>query len=78
MQLEQYDPGNFYDELFAAKGKPRPEAALLIERINSLSAEELQQRQQAAQHALFRLGVAFNVRLTKKLQQKPHLMQRHS
>lgn len=61
MQLEQYDPGNFYDELFVARGEPRPEAALLVQRINSLSAEELRQRQQAAQHALFRLGVTFNV-----------------
>jgi uncharacterized circularly permuted ATP-grasp superfamily protein len=61
VQFEQYDPGDFYDELFETKGKPRPEAALLIERINALTAEELQQRQQAAQHALFRLGVTFNV-----------------
>lgn len=61
MQFDQYDPGNFYDELFSAKGRPRPEAALLIERINSLSLEELQQRQQAARNALFRLGVTFNV-----------------
>jgi uncharacterized circularly permuted ATP-grasp superfamily protein len=61
VQLNQYDPGDFYDELFEAKGQPRPEATLLIERINSLSIEELQQRQQAAQNALFKLGVTFNV-----------------
>lgn len=61
MQFNQYDPGEFYDELFVAKGQPRPEAALLIERINSLSMAELQQRQQAAQNALFKLGVTFNV-----------------
>lgn len=61
MQLQYYDPGNFYDELFAAKGEPRPEANVLIDRINSLSIEELQQRQQAAQNALFKLGVTFNV-----------------
>lgn len=61
MQFNQYDPGDFYDELFIAKGQPRPEAALLIERINSLTIPELQQRQQAAQNALFKLGVTFNV-----------------
>lgn len=61
MQFEQYNPGEFYDELFVAQGKPRPEAALLIDRINSLSIEELQQRQKAAQQALFKLGVTFNV-----------------
>jgi uncharacterized circularly permuted ATP-grasp superfamily protein len=61
VQFDQYNPGDFYDELFVTKGQPRPEAALLIERINSLSIEELQQRQQAAQNALFKLGVTFNV-----------------
>lgn len=61
MQFNQYDPGDFYDELFIAKGQPRPEAALLIERINSLTLPELQRRQQAAQNALFKLGVTFNV-----------------
>lgn len=61
MRFDTYDPGYFYDELFAAKGQPRPEAALLIERINSLSLEELQQRKQAARIALFKLGVTFNV-----------------
>lgn len=61
MRFDQYDPGDFYDEMFLTKGKPRPEAALLMERINTLSIEDLQQRQQAAQHALFRLGVTFNV-----------------
>ncbi|GAB4378099.1 MAG: circularly permuted type 2 ATP-grasp protein [Elainellaceae cyanobacterium] len=61
MQFDQYDPGDFYDELFITQGEPRAEAALLIERINSLTFEELQQRQQAARNALFKLGVTFNV-----------------
>jgi uncharacterized circularly permuted ATP-grasp superfamily protein len=61
VQFDDYDPGHFYDELFVAHGQPRPEALLLIERINSLSMAELQQRQKAAQNALFKLGVTFNV-----------------
>lgn len=61
MQFDNYDPGDFYDELFIAKGKPRPEAIPLIERINSLGLEEVQRRQQAAQIGLFKLGVTFNV-----------------
>jgi uncharacterized circularly permuted ATP-grasp superfamily protein len=61
VRFEQYEPGDFYDELFLANGQPRSEAILLIERINSLSIEELQQRQRAAQTALFQLGVTFNV-----------------
>ncbi|MCT7952424.1 circularly permuted type 2 ATP-grasp protein [Ancylothrix sp. C2] len=61
MRFETYDPGDFYDELFIAKGKPRPEILPLIERINSLPEGELKRRQQAAQIALFKLGVTFNV-----------------
>ncbi|WP_017716433.1 circularly permuted type 2 ATP-grasp protein [Kamptonema formosum] len=61
MRFHTYDPGDFYDELFLAKGQPRPEAIPLIEKINSLGEGELKQRQQAAQIALFKLGVTFSV-----------------
>jgi uncharacterized circularly permuted ATP-grasp superfamily protein len=61
VQFDDYDPGDFYDELFAQQGQPRPEAQLLVERINSLPMQSLMQRQQSAQNALFRLGVTFNV-----------------
>ncbi len=61
MKLANYDPGHFYDELFDAPGSPRPEVIPLIDRINSLSIEEIQHRQQAAQIALFKMGVTFNV-----------------
>lgn len=61
MKFDNYDPGDFYDELFLAKGQPRPEAIPIIDRINSLPDEEVQRRQQAAQTALFKMGVTFNV-----------------
>lgn len=61
VNLDDYEPGNFYDELFVTKGQPRPEAIPLIDRINSLAIAELQRRQQAAQIALFKMGVTFNV-----------------
>lgn len=61
MQFNDYDPGDFYDELFEAKGQPRPEAIPLIDRIDSLPLSEVQRRQQAAEIALFKLGVTFNV-----------------
>jgi uncharacterized circularly permuted ATP-grasp superfamily protein len=61
MGFDQYEPGDFYDELFVAHGQPRPEACVLVDRINSLTLPELQQRQLAAQNALFQLGVTFNV-----------------
>ena len=61
MQFDSYDPGDFYDELFMDTGKPRPEASLLIDKINSLTPGELELRQQAAQAALMKLGATFNV-----------------
>jgi uncharacterized circularly permuted ATP-grasp superfamily protein len=61
VQFDQYDPGDFYDELFVAKGQPREEAKLLIERLRSLSMDEIQQRQKVAQNTLFKMGVTFNV-----------------
>ena len=61
MKFDTYDPGDFYDELFTAKGKSRPEASLLIEKINSLDPGELQRRQQVAQNALLKLGATFSV-----------------
>lgn len=61
VRFNDYDPGNFYDELFLAKGQPRPEAIPLVDRINTLSPEEVLRRQEAAQIALFKVGVTFNV-----------------
>lgn len=61
MSFENYDPGDFYDELFSSKGVPRSAAALLVERIESLSIDNLVRRQQAAQNTLFKQGVTFNV-----------------
>ncbi|MFK8181804.1 MAG: circularly permuted type 2 ATP-grasp protein [Phormidesmis sp.] len=61
MSFKGYDPGDFYDELFTEAGVPRAAAARLIERIDSLPIDNLIQRQQAAQNALFEQGVTFNV-----------------
>ncbi|MDY6807326.1 MAG: circularly permuted type 2 ATP-grasp protein [Cyanobacteriota bacterium] len=61
MLFNSYEPGEFYDELFAEKNKPRQDANLLIEKINSLSPEELLIRQEAAQKAMMKLGATFNV-----------------
>jgi uncharacterized circularly permuted ATP-grasp superfamily protein len=59
--FDTYEPGNFFDELFLKAQQPRPESALLVDRINTLSLEDLKQRQQVAQNMLFKLGVTFNV-----------------
>jgi uncharacterized circularly permuted ATP-grasp superfamily protein len=61
VQFNEYQPGDFYDELFVAPGQPRLAAAALIEKISQLSIEDLHQRQAMAQSTLFKMGVTFNV-----------------
>ncbi|WP_030007087.1 circularly permuted type 2 ATP-grasp protein [Picosynechococcus sp. NKBG042902] len=59
--LEGYNPGDFYDELFADQGIPRPAAAALIQHIGKFPLNVLEQQQKSAQNMLFKLGVTFNV-----------------
>ena len=61
MPFEDYDPEDFYDELFLAKGKPRSHSAALIERIIELGVDRIEQQRQTAEIAFFKLGVTFNV-----------------
>jgi len=56
-----YDPENFYDELFAAKGVVRPEQSLLGDALSQMGPPELLARQQAAETALLRMGITFQV-----------------
>ncbi len=59
--LPSYDTEGFYDEMFAPDGQPRPGAAPLIRRIETLPEGELVRRQQAAEQALLNLGITFTV-----------------
>jgi len=61
MDFTNYDPGDFYDELFQPDGLPRPHARGLVEKVNSLPDEDLRRRQEAAEQALFDLGITFTV-----------------
>ena len=61
MHFTGYDPGPWYDELFDDHGKPRNEAQLLVESIESLPAGELERLQESANAALVNLGITFNV-----------------
>src|SRR5688572_29473552 len=61
MRFTGYNTSGFFDEMFAVDSRPRAGAALLVQRINSLPAGELQQRQRAAEQALLHMGITFNV-----------------
>ncbi len=59
--FRDYDPGDFFDELFEADGTPRPGAKLLVEKIESLPPGDLAMRQKAAEALLLKMGITFNV-----------------
>lgn len=61
MRFDTYQTESFYDEMFEADGKPRPEARLLLETIQSLSDGELLRCKRAAERLLLQLGITFNV-----------------
>ncbi|MDA1018230.1 MAG: circularly permuted type 2 ATP-grasp protein [Planctomycetota bacterium] len=61
LTLHGYDPGAFFDELFASVGTPRPEARLLVELINGLKPGELERRQADLEKLLLRKGITFTV-----------------
>jgi uncharacterized circularly permuted ATP-grasp superfamily protein len=61
MHLEDYETGEYYDELFAESGEARPAARPLIDHLKRLPNEELLQRQRAAELSMMRMGITFNV-----------------
>ncbi len=61
MDFKNYDPENFYDELFRGKGEPRLGTKILIDRLMSFPKGEILRRQKAAEAALFNMGVTFTV-----------------
>ena len=61
MDFRNYQTENFFDELFRAPGTPRDGAAMLIQKLESLEEGELRERQAAAEQALLRMGITFNV-----------------
>jgi len=56
-----YDPGDFYDELVAPGGAPRPAAVALFEHFTDLGPEALAERQEAADREMRAIGVTFTV-----------------
>ena len=57
----QYQPGEFYDELFATAGAARPAAKPLTSYLASLGLRELAERQGDAERAIAEMGITFTV-----------------
>ena len=61
MDFAKYQLETFFDELFEAQGKPRLGSKLLVEKIQSLSTENLLTKQRAAETMLLQMGITFAV-----------------
>lgn len=61
VNLSGYQVEGFYDEMFDSSGRPREAAAALVRLIETLPEGELLQRQKAAEQAMMRMGITFNV-----------------
>ena len=61
MDFSNYQTDGFFDELFLDDGTPRPGARVLIEKLASLSDEEIERRKQASELALRNMGITFTV-----------------
>jgi len=59
--MPAYDPGGFWDEVFAAPGTVRPHYAQLASRLATLSPSEVERRQQAADRSFRVRGITFAV-----------------
>lgn len=58
---ENYTSKGFFDELIAAPGKPRPEAAMLCQYLAELDAREITEHKTAAEVAIQLMGITFTV-----------------
>lgn len=61
MNIENYRTEGFFDEMFSGDSVPREASDLLIKRLEDLSSEEIHFRQQAAEAALYQMGITFAV-----------------
>ena len=60
MRFADYDPGDFFDEMFDARG-PRRFARALARFVDGLPDGELLRRQRSAERALLNMGITFGV-----------------
>jgi uncharacterized circularly permuted ATP-grasp superfamily protein len=59
--FSDYQLGDFYDEMFAAPGEPRPHYSKLLERFKEMEREEFERKRALAASAFLGQGVTFTV-----------------
>ena len=59
--FHEYDPGDFYDEMFSGRGQVRPHYAKLLRRAEALSVEDFDRKRQIAERSYLNQGITFTV-----------------
>lgn len=59
--FQNYDIGNFYDEMFSAPGVVRPHYQSILERFNEMAEGEIERKQALATDTFLNQGVTFTV-----------------
>lgn len=59
--FSNYQPGDFFDEMFAAPGEVRPHYRRLLERVESLSVEDFDRKRRIAEQSYLNQGITFTV-----------------
>ena len=59
--LDQYEPGDFFDEMFEEQGNPRPHYSLLAERFATMDLAELERKRILAERSYLNQGITFTV-----------------
>jgi len=60
-RFSRYNLAEFYDEMFDAEHRPRPQYAQLIERLVSMSRDEFDERKHSVEQSFLNQGITFTV-----------------
>ena len=59
--FEGYDTGEFYDEMFAGPGVPRPHYAKLFQKLGAMAPAQFEERRKLADLSFLIQGITFTV-----------------
>jgi len=61
INLSNYNPGKFFDEIFKSKGEPRVFAKQLVDYLKTLTSDDLYEKELRAEAAIVEQGITFTI-----------------
>src|SRR5579859_6054708 len=59
--FESYEPGQYFDEMFCARGEPRPHYFKIFQKLASMAPVQFEERRRLADLAFLMQGITFTV-----------------